>query len=154
MDESTQKDIPSLGGTMNEILDAFRDLEKANCGIRITEALIVGSGQRFRWQGNGKLGLVVNEYCLRDATGGEYDELEEAVELGQAQVYTAPRYVAGQMRQQIVFHQATGTPLDPNSEAARKQRERWARADAIRLQATKDTKQPEQEPTRTKPRRR
>lgn len=124
---------PSLGTDLNTILDAFKRLNNELCGRRIVETAIVGSPLRFRWQGSGKLGVVVGDIGLRDATEAEYDELEDAVELGQAQIYSTPLWVSGRILTQEVLHQATGHPLDPNSLAARRQRERWARADALRL---------------------
>lgn len=123
---------PTLGSTMNEILDAFRSADRENCGFRITEAHVVGSSLRFRWQGSGKLGVVVGEIGIRDATDVEHSELEEAVELGQVEIYTTPLYVMGRVMTRTQLHQATGKPLDPASEAARRQRERWARAEALR----------------------
>lgn len=125
---------PTLGVTANEVLDAFRRIDQQNCGLRITEALAVGAGLRFRWQGSGKLGVVVGEIGIRDASDSEYAELEEAVELGQAEIYTTGLFVSGRARARNVLHQATGMPLDPNSAAARQQRARWARADAARRQ--------------------
>lgn len=123
---------PTLGTTMNEILDAFKRLAVANSGRYITEADIVGGNLRFCWQPAGKLGVVVGEIGLRDATDAEYNELEDAVELGQAQIYHTPLYVSGRVMTRTILHQATGNPLDPNSSAARQQRDRWARADALR----------------------
>lgn len=129
---TTPNPIPSLGANLNDIMLAFRRLDVRNCGLLITEAAIIGGNLRFRWMADGKLGVVVGEICLRAATPAEYDELEDAIELGQVQIYEKPRYVSGQIATQTVRHQATGNPLDPNSEAARRQRERWAQADALR----------------------
>jgi hypothetical protein len=120
------RDRMFLGTTKNEILDAFKQADRQNVGRHITEAAIIGSGLRFRWQGSGKLGVVVGEIGIRDASNGEYDELEDAVELGQVQIYTMPLYVSGRsMKPRDVLHQATGNPLDENSQAAMRQRERW-----------------------------
>jgi len=118
---------PTLGSTLNEVMDAFKRLDSEMCGRRIVEAAIIGDSTRYRWQGPGKLGVVVGEIGIRDATATEYSELEEAIELGQAQIYTMPLYVFGRAMTQTVVHQATGAPLDQNSQAARKQRDRWAR---------------------------
>lgn len=123
----------SLGTTKDAILDAFKAADRENVGRRITEAAIMGGSLRFRWQGNGKLGVVVGAIGIRDASSAEYDELEEAIELGQVQIYTAPLYVSGQSRSAIdVLHHSTGNPLDENSAAAFRQRARWARAAALR----------------------
>lgn len=118
---------PTLGYSLDEIMNAFKRIDRELCGRRIVEAAIIGDSTRYRWQGNGKLGVVVGEIGIRNATETEYGELEEAIELGQAQFYTMPLYVFGRSMTQAVIHQATGTPLDTNSQAARKQRERWAR---------------------------
>lgn len=118
---------PTLGYSLDEIMNAFKRIDRELCGRRIVEAAIIGDSTRYRWQGNGKLGVVVGEIGIRDATETEYGELEEAIELGQAQFYTMPLYVFGRSMTQTVIHQATGTPLDTNSQAARKQSERWAR---------------------------
>jgi len=126
---------PSLGTEMNGILDAFRQADREHCGRRITEASIVATSLRFRWQGSGKLGVVVSEIGIRDATNAEYSELEDAVELGQVEIYTMPLYGSTSSMRRIVLHQATGNPLDPNSTAARRQRERFALADAARQAA-------------------
>jgi hypothetical protein len=119
--------MQSLGKTTKEILDGFRRLDRENVGRRIAEADIIGGSLRFRWQGNGKLGVVVGDIGIRDATAAEYDELEEAVELGQVQIYTTPLFVSGRTMTRTIVHQATGTPMNQHSEAARRQRERWAR---------------------------
>lgn len=127
-----RKPIPSLGATTRVILDNFERLSDEYCGWQVAEASIVGGGLRFHWQAGGKLGVVVGEIGIRDATDAEYAELEEAVELGQVQIYLTPLYVTGRTMTQTVLHQATGRPLDENSPAARRQRARWARADALR----------------------
>jgi hypothetical protein len=120
--------MKSIGIDSNQILDAFRRIDRESVGRRITEAHIVGSSMRFRWQTE-KLGVVVGDYCIRDASDAEYAELEEATELGQTEIYSLPLYVSGRSaRDRIVLHQATGNPIDPNSLAARRQRERWNRA--------------------------
>ena len=121
---------PSLGNNANEILDAFKNLDRKNCGRYITEAEIIGAGLRFRWQGatnNGRLGVVVGDICLRDATDAEYGELEESIELGQVEIYTTPRWHAHVVLTRSVVHQATGHPIDPNSPSAIRQRQRWDR---------------------------
>ncbi len=85
----------SLGTTKDTILDAFKAADRENVGRRITEAAIVGGSLRFRWQGNGKLGVVVGAIGIRDASSAEYDELEEAIELGQVQIYQLARKATG-----------------------------------------------------------
>ncbi len=122
--------MQSLGQTTKEILDEFRRLDRENVGRRITEASIIGGSLRFRWQGSGKLGVVVGDIGIRDATVAEYDELEESVELGQVQICTTPLFVSGRAMIRTIMHQATGIPIDSNSEAARRQRGRWARITA------------------------
>ena len=123
---------PVLGTNVDEILDAFRRVDLDNRGDRITEAAIVGTSLRFRFQGKGTLGVVVGAIGLRDSTEAEMSELEESIELGQVEIYTTPLYVSGRTMTRVVLHQATGLPLNPGSEAARRQRERWARAEAVR----------------------
>ncbi len=120
---------PTLGTSREAILDAFHRLDRENCGRLITEAAIIGSNLRFRWQANGQLGVVVGEIGIRDATKREVAELEESIELGEVQIYTTRLFVSGRALPRTVVHQATGTALDPNSEAARRQRARWAHAD-------------------------
>lgn len=44
---------PVLGTNVDEILDAFRRVDLDNRGYRITEAAIVGTSLRFRFQGKG-----------------------------------------------------------------------------------------------------
>lgn len=119
---------PALGSSLDEILSAFKNLSDELSGLKIVEAAIIGSPLRFRWQGHGRLGVVVGEIGIRDASMAEYAELEEAIELGQAQVYKTPLYVHSRVMKQDVLHLATGSPLDPNSPAARKQQERYAQA--------------------------
>jgi hypothetical protein len=118
----------SLGTTANQILDEFRRIDRENVGRRITEAFDIGNCLRFRWQGNGKLGVAIGAIGIRDATEAEYSDLEEAIELGQVQIYTLPLYVSGQSSVMDLLHQATGFPLDQNSDAARRQKARWDRA--------------------------
>lgn len=124
--------IPSLGAATNDILDAFKQLDREYVGRKITEAAIIGSNLYFRWQGSGRLGVVVGEIGIRDASTAEYGELEDAIELGQVQIYRKPLYCSGNIafdrKESEVLHQATGRPLDPNSLAVRRQRERFARA--------------------------
>lgn len=120
----------SLGSTRDEILDGFKRADRQNVGRQITEAAIIGDSLRFRWQGSGKLGVVVGDIGIRDASETEYEELEEAVELGQVQIYTTDLYVfSRRFKVNQVLHQATGNPLQENSPAAIRQRERWARAE-------------------------
>lgn len=119
-----------LGSNFEEVFEAFQRVDCENCGHRITEASIVGSNLRFRLQGSGKLGVVVGAIGLRDATKAELVEFEESVELGQVEIYTTPLYVSGRSMPRAVLHQATGYPLNPASAAARRQRERWAQAEA------------------------
>jgi hypothetical protein len=107
---------PSLGQSTADILNAFRAADREFVGRKITEAAIVGGGLRFRWQGasgRGRLGVVVGDIGIRDATSAEYDELEDAVSLGQVQIYRTDLYRSGRSRLSglEVIHQATGRPL-------------------------------------------
>lgn len=120
-----------LGTTRDDILDAFKQLSNQWVGLRVAEAAIVGGSLRFRWQGNGRLGVVVGDFCLRDARPAEYAELEDAVDLGQAQIYLTQLDVCGRRFAPKVVHQATGQPLDENSPAAIAQRRRWAEAELL-----------------------
>lgn len=119
---------PTIGSTLDTILRNFRELSNQQAGIRIVEAAVIGSALRFRNQVSGKLGVVVGEIGISDATPAQISELEDAIELGQVEVLSMPLYVSGRPRQGIVLHQATGIPLDENSDAARQQRARLARA--------------------------
>lgn len=119
---------PSIGNTVAGILDEFRRLDRVWCGRNIVEALLVGDGRRFRWQGDRTLGVAVGDIGIRDATDGEYDLLEEGIALGQVQIYRMPLWSAMGSREQVVLHQATGHPLDPDGPEARRQQARWARA--------------------------
>jgi hypothetical protein len=122
---------PQLGSTLNSILDAFKDASNEFAGRKIVEASIVASPLCFRWQNRG-LGVVIGEIGIRDATSAEYEELEESIELGQVQIYKTPLYFTGRVMEKEILHEATGTPLDPNSSAARLQRERWANVESLR----------------------
>lgn len=124
-----------LGATKDEILNIFKQLSNGYSGLRIIEAEIIGAGQRFRWQGSGKLGVVIGEIGIRDATSAEYGELEESIELGQVQISSRPLYFSGRslLADVVVLHRATGFPMNENSQAAIQQRERFARIDAHRI---------------------
>lgn len=121
---------PVMGNTADEILCAFKAKSSALCGIRVVEADLIGSGLRFRMTGQGALGVVAGPSLLRDASASELLELEDGLELGQVEIYSLPMDVSGRNAhaQKEVLHQATGNPLDDNSEAARAQRARLARA--------------------------
>lgn len=119
---------PMLGTCVSAILQAFKEKTNALSGLRIVEAAIIGGSLRFRFQSSGSLGVVVGDICLRDAKGVEIAELEDALELGQVQIYTTPLFVSGRVMTKEVLHEATGFPLDPNSEAVRQQQARFARA--------------------------
>lgn len=119
---------PMLANTLDDILRAFKAKSEELSGLRIVEAAIIGGSLRFRYQGNGSLGVVVHDIGLRDAKPAEVLELYDALELGQAQIYTTPLYVQGRVMTKEVLHEATGLPLDPNSEAVRRQQARFARA--------------------------
>lgn len=119
---------PSLGGSAETIFEAFRKLSVEACGLRITEAEIVGAGERYRLDKGGKLLRVVGEVGVIDATKAETREFFEAIELGQVQIYQTPLWVSGRTMRRTVLHQATGIPLDPDSPAARRQQCRFAQA--------------------------
>ncbi len=117
---------PRLGSTANAILDMFKLADRHFCGRYATRAQNIGSSLTFCWEANGKLGVVVGEMGVRDATDAEYDELEESIELGQVQISLMTRRFSPMVVE--VLHQATGLPLDENSKAAIAQRNRWNRA--------------------------
>ena len=119
---------PMLANNLDDILRAFKAKSEALSGLRIVEAAIIGGSLRFRYQGNGSLGVVVHDIGLRDAKPAEVLELEDAIELGQAQIYTTPLYVQGRVMTKEVLHESTGSPLDPNSPAARALQARLERA--------------------------
>lgn len=119
---------PTLANTLDGILRAFKAASDELVGRRIVEAAIIGGSLRVRYQGNGKLGAVVGDIGIRDVTLAEQEELEESIELGQVQIYTTPLFVSGRIMTKEVLHEATGLPLDPNSEAVRRQQERLALA--------------------------
>lgn len=119
---------PKLANNLDDILRAFKAKNEELSGLRIVEAAIIGGSLQFRYQGNGSLGVVVNDICLRDAKPAEVLELEDAIELGQAQIYTTPLFVSGRIMTKEVLHEATGLPLDPKSAAVRRQQERLALA--------------------------
>lgn len=119
---------PMLGNNLDDILRAFKAKSEELSGLRIVEAAVIGGSLRFRYQGNGSLGVVVHDICLRDAKPAEVLELEDAIELGQAQIYTTPLYVQGRVMTKEVLHESTGSPLDPNSPAARALQARLERA--------------------------
>lgn len=121
---------PSLGTTLDEVLDGFKALDRQHCGRRITEAHLV-CGPVYRWMAEGKLGIVVDEIAIRAATATEIAELEEGIELGQVQIQTKVRRMFESSDYQVA-HQATGRPLDPNSKTARAYEARLLRTAAQR----------------------
>lgn len=123
-----RKNRPSLGGSAERIHEAFKNHSHEWCGQRITEAEIIGAGEQYRLDKDGKLLRVVSEISVRDATKAECRNFFEAIELGQVQIYQTPLWVSGRMMHQTVLHQATGMPLDPESPAARRQLRRFAQA--------------------------
>ena len=123
-----QKIHPTLGTNAAEILHAFANLNHEWRGLRITEAEIIGTGERYRLDNNGKLLRVVSEISVRDATKAEFRVFFEAIELGQVQIYQTPLWASGRTMRRTVLHQATGMPLDPESPAARRQQRRFAQA--------------------------
>ena len=131
----TNKERPSLGKTTDEILRAFKKADGDIVGRRIVEALLVG-GPTYRIKPDGTFGIVVEEICLRDATEKELDELEEGIELGEVQIYSKKRQMF-ESSDFIVLHQATGTPLNPDSPAVRARQARWDRADLLAGKPTK-----------------
>ena len=118
----------SLGDRAEDIYKAFIEESKAWVGRRITEAEIIGAGKRFRVGPQDNLDLVVGEIGVRDVSAQEAEEFYEAIELGQVQIYLTPLWVSGGTVTRTVIHQATGVPLDSESAAARRQRQRFESA--------------------------
>lgn len=102
---------PSLGSTVNSVLDAFKAAsDEWSGGIGFVEANDI-FGLNYRWMpaiDGGKLG--VSENCgvtLRQASDAEYTALEEGIATGSVNIILHNRIT----RETRVLHQATGKPM-------------------------------------------
>lgn len=102
--------IPSLGDSVNAVLDAFRKLDREWSALGTVEAQDL-FGLRYRWssQASGEsLGVSMDYgWTIRKANAREYDALEQALANGAVQITLYNRVT----RQTRVVHQATGIPM-------------------------------------------
>lgn len=105
---------PSLGATVNAVLDAFKAMsEEWGGGIGVVEAEHL-FGFNYRWMPavhGGHLGVSENcGFTLRPATDTEYSALEEGLASGSVNIVLYNRV----SRETKVLHQATGLPIPLN----------------------------------------
>lgn len=110
---------PTLGTSVNEVLDAFRDVSLNEAGLAVAEAVLViskkGQQVRFRWLRDGlhvvavDLGVLTKDGAVATvkATDADYDELEDGLRLGVVQIKYRHR-ISGVCS---VLHQSTGQAL-------------------------------------------
>lgn len=111
---------PSLGRTVDAVMQAFVSKSDEWCGMGVVEAWLpitdAGPARRYRVLPRcfghagrtSRIGVVEHEgWALRDATPTEEDELERSVAEGWAQIELHNRI----SRERIVLHQATGRRL-------------------------------------------
>lgn len=113
---------PSMGESVNEVLNVFRDKSRLESGLAVVEAVLTMSSKggqiRYRWLDDGLNVVVANMGVFRPdglvstrmASEAEYSELEEGLACGAVQI-TCRHRISGQ---NSVLHQATGKsmPLD------------------------------------------
>lgn len=105
---------PSLGSTVNAVLDAFKAAnDEWTGGIGFVEAEHL-FGLNYRWMPavhGGHLGVSENcGFTLRKATDAEYSELENGLAEGSVNIVLHNRI----SREAKVLHQATGKPIPMN----------------------------------------
>lgn len=109
--------IPSLGSTVNAVLDAFKKLDTEWGSMGYVEARDI-FGLTYRWLpaiNGGHLGVSENEgFTLRRATDAEYTALEKAISAGQVQIVQFFRM----KRELTVHHQSTGKPMPMGGDDA------------------------------------
>jgi plasmid stabilization system protein ParE len=105
---------PSLGNTVDEVLDAFAKATKDNVHL-IVEAQIV-PGPRIRIAGeprrageDPRLGRSIEGLLLKALSSAEHGDFRRALAAGQVQIYL--RHRSSTLRVVQVLHQATGRPL-------------------------------------------
>lgn len=104
---------PSLGATVNAVLDAFKELDRKWGNIGTVQASHIGA-RAYRWTPacfGGHLGVSENDgLTLRRATDLEYAALEKGLGAGQVQITQFNRIT----RKDTCLHQATGRamPMD------------------------------------------
>jgi len=108
---------PSLGCTVNTVLDAFKQLDTEWGSMGYVEARNI-FGLTYRWLpviNGGHLGVSEHEgFTLRRATDAEYTALEKALAAGQVQVVQFFRM----KRELTVHHQSTGKPMPMGGDDA------------------------------------
>lgn len=106
--------IPTLGATVDEVLDAFAKATRDNNHL-VAEAQIV-PGPRIRIAGEPRragedpqLGRDIEGLLLKPLTAAEHGDFRRALARGQVQIYLRQR--SSTLRVMQVLHQATGRPL-------------------------------------------
>lgn len=111
--------IPSLGSTLDEVWNAWRNDpgDATGLGVRETYAYDVDQSREFFFTPSGKLNVAITgRHCTplcRDATDAEVSMLIESLKLGRVQIYRRGRRdgYADRGHDYLELHRATARPL-------------------------------------------